>query len=198
MEDKELKQKVKEKVDEQSGISETVDNEGRTIITVDLFKEKTYDFKYNGKYTIARIEVRHQDLWARLANQSKNAVSESDIPDVAQEIVRQRKGQDIQVKHVLAMIQNAGVDPDGKFDDLSDEENLMLNVKAAKGMDMLEVYGNMPEVLHRLVIGYPDNLELDTVEAWNGFHPGLGKELFDRCMSMLMDNFTIKKGLQKK
>ena len=98
---------------------------------MDLFEKDTYNAKYNGQYIIDRIEVRHQDLWANLANQSKNAVSEGSITDMAQEIVRQRKGQGIQVKHVMAMMQNGGVDPEGKFPELTDDEKITLNVKAS-------------------------------------------------------------------
>lgn len=197
--DKELKHQVKEKQDEQKGISELVNTEGRTVITVDLFKKGTYDFKYNGVYIIDRIEVRHQDLWANLANLSKNSSSiEAGITDTAQEIVKNRKGQNIQVKHVIAMIKNEGVDPDGKFPELTDEEKIMLNLKASKGIDMKDVYSDMATVLDRLIIQYPDGLTLTSPEDWGHFHPGLGKELFDRSMALLMTCFSIEQGLKKK
>ena len=193
-----LKKKVKRKQDEHLGISEDVDDKGRTIIIVDLFDKGTFDDQYNGKYVIARIEVQHSDLWAHLANQSKNAVTGDTISEMAQEIVRNRQGQNIQVKHVLEMLKHDGVDPEGRFPELTDEEQLMLNAKASSGMDLAQIYGNMPEVLNRLVIEYPDGLKLDTAKDWGHFHPGLGKELFDRCLSMLMSNFTITKGFKKK
>lgn len=196
--DKELKQQVKKKQDEQKGISELVNTEGRTVITVELFKKDTYDFKYNGVYIIDRIEVRHQDMWATLANRSKNAISESDIPSVAEEIVKNREGQGIQVQHVIAMIKNEGVDPGGKFPELTDEEKMVLNVKAAKGIDMKEVYGDMTTVLHRLIVQHPPDLKLDNEDDWSHFHPGLGKDLFDRSMALLMNQFSIEPGLKKK
>jgi len=197
--EKELKQQVKKKQDEQKGISEIVNTEGRTVITVDLFEKDTYDFKYNGVYIIDRIEVRHQDLWANLANLSKNSSGlEASITDSAQEIVKNRKGQNIQVQHVMAMIKNEGVDPDGKFPELTDAEKISLNLKASKGIDMKDVYSDMTTVLNRLIIQHPPGLTLDSEEHWSHFHPGLGKELFDRCMALLMSQFSIEKGLKKK
>ncbi len=197
--DKELKQQVKKKQDEQKGISELVNTEGKTVITVDLFEEDTYDVKYNGVYVIDRIEVRHQDMWANLANLSKNSSGlEASITDSAQEIVKNREGQNIQVKHVMSMIKNEGVDPDGKFPELTDEEKISLNLKASKGIDMKDVYSDMTTVLNRLIIQHPPELTLDTEEDWSHFHPGLGKELFDRCMALLMSQFSIEKGLKKK